>query len=73
VYAEMRNVSIDAHYYNWIAHTALIFGANQNALASEVSDAQNLGHSADGVMPVLSVSGEIQPTDRTLMRDGLLS
>jgi hypothetical protein len=52
VYAVMRNVSIDAHYYNRKAKYSTDLGANQNALAAEVSDAQNLGHSADGVMPV---------------------
>jgi dienelactone hydrolase len=52
VYATMRNVSIDAHFYDWISGYSTDFVANQNALADEVSAAQSLGHSADGVIPV---------------------
>jgi hypothetical protein len=50
--ADMKNVAMTLHFYNWVTGYSTDLGANKAELAKEVANLQAY-HSADGTVPVL--------------------
>lgn len=52
MYAGMKNIVWDAHYYNWMSKYSSDLAVNQHALAKEIQNMEAI-KSADGTIPVI--------------------
>lgn len=79
VYAGMKNIVWDAHFYNWMSKYSSNLATNREVLANEIKGMQAI-RSADGIIPVIvgefgdSTNGDrVDPAWRQVVRAVLTS